>query len=409
MTRNGDVRILRELARRCAEAAAKPVQDERRDLWRRHNSLERTRPLVYLRGGSCWGEVLEGRLECEDPFYRGHERSLRQSLFIEAAGDDTIREPWITQRASYVLPAKGHWGLEVRRIRTKDRPGTFIVDAPIKDLSDLGGLAEIHHRIDAEATERNASRLHEAVGDLLCVNVDRRPLYSCWAADISTDIAYLRGLEQVMWDMSDDPAGLHRLLAFMRDGILRAHAEAEAAGHWTLSCHDNQSVPYARELPDPQPNSAPVGRDRLWVFCAAQEMAVVSPQMHWEFMLEYQLPIIAKFGLSAYGCCEDLTQKIDMVRRIPNLRRIAVTPRASVRKSAEQIGDDYVFSWRPNPADMVCCGWDESRVRGIIRDGLEAARGCHVDITLKDAETVQSDPTRLTEWVRVVREVSEGY
>ncbi|GAI58840.1 unnamed protein product [marine sediment metagenome] len=50
-----------------------------------------------------------------------------------------------------------------------------------------------------------------------------------------------------------------------------------------------------------------------------------------------------KFGLVAYGCCEDLTYKVDMLRQIPNLRRIAVPPFADAAKCAEQIGRDYVF------------------------------------------------------------------
>ena len=76
----------------------------------------------------------------------------------------------------------------------------------------------------------------------------------------------------------------------------------------------------------PAANSEPVKRDQLWLFMAAQEFALISPDMHDEFLLEYQLPILKKFALTAYGCCEDLTQKIDILRRIPNLRRIAVTP-----------------------------------------------------------------------------------
>jgi len=36
-----------------------------------------------------------------------------------------------------------------------------------------------------------------------------------------------------------------------------------------------------------------------------------------------------------------------------------VTPLANVRVCAEQIGADYVLSWRPNPSDMVCCGYKE--------------------------------------------------
>ena len=66
-----DLRILRELAKRYAEAAAHEKYDERRDLWRRHNALERTRPPIYVRWTAAWwntGTDLAVN-ECEDPFY----------------------------------------------------------------------------------------------------------------------------------------------------------------------------------------------------------------------------------------------------------------------------------------------------------------------------------------------------
>lgn len=56
-----------------------------------------------------------------------------------------------------------------------------------------------------------------------------------------------------MRDMIDDPAGLHRLVAFMADGIRRTHEQAEAAGDWGLTAHENQAMPYAEALPDPAP------------------------------------------------------------------------------------------------------------------------------------------------------------
>ena len=58
----------------------------------------------------------------------------------------------------------------------------------------------------------------------------------------------------------------------------------------------------------------------------------MSPAMHDEFLLQYQLPILKQWGLVGYGCCENLTQKIDILRQIPNLRVIGVTPRADVRR-----------------------------------------------------------------------------
>ena len=409
MSEQSDIAVLRELARRYADITAKPVQAERRDLWRRHNSLQRTRPLVYCRWFACNNELIDPDLECEDPFFRGHERALRHFLYQDRLADDFILEPWITQPATRITPPDGLWGVKIGRIPSDVKGGAWMFDPPLKQPDDVRSLVPPHHQIDEAATGRNVSRLHDAVGDLLAIDVDRGPAWTVWHGDLSTDLAGLRGLEQMMWDMVDNADWLHELLGFMRDGILAAQQQAEDAGDWHLGNHQNQAMPYAQELPDPRANSESVTRDHLWVFCASQETTDVSPAMFDEFMLQYQIPIIQRFGLSAYGCCEDLTRKIDRLRNIPNLRRIAVTPWADVAACAEQIGTDYVLSWRPSPADHVCAGFDTDFVRRSIRQGLEASKGCHVDITLKDIETVENDPQRLIEWTRIVREVCEQY
>jgi hypothetical protein len=409
MSTNGEVAILRELVKQYVEIAAKPIQDERRDLWRRHNSFERTRPPIYVRWLAAWHEAEESKLKCEDRFHQHFEAVLRQEIFQDDIGDDSIQEPWLTLGASRPTPAGGIWGLPYGRIPSPVSGGSWMFDPPIKRWEDMEGLAEIHHVIDEEATASNLARIQDAIGDLIEINVDRAPVWQVWHADISYDLANLRGLEQVMWDMVDAPEELHRLCRFLSEGIQRVHQEAEDAGDWRLCDHQNQASPYALELPDPEANSAPVKREQLWVFAAAQEMAQVSPAMHDEFVLQYQLPIISRFGLCAYGCCENLTQKIDMLRQIPNLRRIAVTPVADVAKCAEQIGTDYILSWRPNPSQMICCGFDPDLIRLVVRDAMEASRGCHVDITLKDVQTVQHNTANLREWVKVVRGISDEH
>jgi hypothetical protein len=78
---------------------------------------------------------------------------------------------------------------------------------------------------------------------------------------------------------------------------------------------------------------------------------------------------------------------------------------ANPARCAEQIRRDYVFSYRPSPADMVSYNYDEARIRKIIGRDLKACRQCHVDITLKDVETVGRDPDRVRRWVNVTREV----
>jgi len=403
-----DVEVLRELVRRYVALCEEPVQDERRRLWRDLNSLQPTRPLIYVRGGRCWNEVSEvTRRECEDDFFASYERWLREYLFRGGIGDDFIFEPWLTVPAVY---RQSGWGLELSRHYADDSGcGSWKADYPIKDLDDVAKLTAAAHDIDDQATARRAERLADAVGDLITVNVDRGPTYGSWPATLSTSLGHFRGIENFMLDMMDHPAWLHELMAFMRDAVLADHEQAEAAGDWSLASHDNQSMPYCHELADPAADACGVRRRDLWCFSAAQEFELVSPAMHEEFLFNYQRPIMEAFGLVAYGCCENLTRKIDMLRTLPNLRRIAVAPRADVAACAEQIGTDYVFSYRPNPADVISCGFDADRIRRIIRRDLDITRGLHVEISLKDVDTIENDPTRLKRWTDLVRPIAQEY
>ncbi len=396
-----DKTILRDLAQRYTEICANPAQKIRRALWRKHNSLKETRPLIYVRA-FAWPEMPESKCVCKDRLFRQYEDFFRYRLFWDALNDDAVFEPWVTVPAVY---RQTGWGVKISRHYSGAEGGSFKIDYPLKTPEDLKKLAVPSHAIDEPKTAANVERLQEAIGDRITINLDRAPFYRMWGGDISTDLGYLRGIENFMADMYDNPAWLHSLVKFISAGVLKVHAEAEAAGDWGCTAHENQAMPYAEELPDPAPNVNGVKRRQLWAFMAAQEFAGVSPAMHNEFLLQYQLPILRHFGLVAYGCCEDLTRKIDILRQIPNLRRIAVAPSADVARCAEQIGRDYVLSYRPSPADMVSYNFDAARIRKIVSRDLQACRQCHVDITLKDVETVGTDPDRVRRWVQLTREI----
>ena len=221
-----DKNILRDLAKRYAEICAEPVQEELRILWRRHNSLKPTRPLLYARAFG-WQEMAEAECRCDDPLARSCEDFFRRNLFWHGLRDDSIFEPWVTVQAVRVCTG---WGVSGER-RFSDEPGgSYKVDYPIKQLDDIGKLRMPWHEIDEAATSGNVARLTEVIGDIVTVNVDRGPAYRMWTGDISTDLGHLRGIEHFMLDMLDNPEWLHRLVRFMSDGILKVHAEAEAAG-----------------------------------------------------------------------------------------------------------------------------------------------------------------------------------
>ena len=50
--------VLRSLAAQVAELAARPIEDEKRDLWYRHNALEPTRPLIFCDLENGWKEIV---------------------------------------------------------------------------------------------------------------------------------------------------------------------------------------------------------------------------------------------------------------------------------------------------------------------------------------------------------------
>lgn len=408
---NKDKIILRDLAKQVAEIAKREKQNQRRELWRKHNSLIKTRPPVLISANAAWQEIFPNtNLKCEDPYFRGIERLLQQTIFQDSLDDDYIVEPWITVRVVFNMKKDAfRWGPEIKRIPTTEKGGAWMYDPPIKKPEDITKLESPHHVIDEDATKRNISIVRDAIGDVLEVNINRSPYFNIWRGDLSTDSAYLRGLEQVMWDMVDRPEWLHKFMQFLMEGVLTCQNEAEDKGDWQLSNGVNQGMTYSQELPDPKANSGGVKRSQLWGFVAAQEFAQISPSMHEEFLLRYQIPIIEKFGLVAYGCCEDLTQKLDMLKKIPNLRRIAITLKADVAASAKNLKRDYVLSWRPNPADVICNGFYPDRVRKILTDAMEAAKGCNIEILLKDIQTVQGKPDNLKEWVKIARDVSEKY
>jgi len=403
-----DAAILRDLAGRYVEICSDPDQQRRRSEWRRHNSLKRVeRPPIYVRA-FAWQEMPESEPACGDPVLRQVEKQLRISIFRSRFDDDFIFEPWVSVPAKLEMPGEGIWGPALTWTGNRAGGGAGVVEAPIKRLEDIEKLTPAHHRVDEAETARRFEKVSDAIGEIITVSLDRSPLYRCPTADISGYLAQLRGLEQLMWDMYDNPEWLHRLLSIMRDGVLRNHAEAEAAGDWRRSGHDNQAMAYAEELPDPAANGEPVTRRQLWCRMAAQELTLVGPGQFEEFMFRYQEPIMEQFGLVTWGCCEEMANRIPLLKRVPNMRRIAVTPVSDAVECAELIGDTHVASYRPSPADMVSYGWDEERARDILKRDLAAfrANGCYVDITLKDVETVEGDPGRVGKWVRLAREVS---
>ena len=409
-----DIHILRELAKQTMEIANQDVHDERRALWRDFNSLRTHRVPVYvLDPQGMWREVFsEKELECEDGFFRHYENWLKLQLYHASFGDDFIVEPWITVRPTYsnTAPDWQTWGVPISLERIQETMAYHMIDHPIASPRDLGKLIAPMGVIDREKTQNQIDMLEEAVGDIIGVVPDFYPVGVC---NLSYTLSYLLGPEQMLYQMYDQPGLVHELSKIISENSLKVCDEAEKQGLFS-NCDQSflgnpgiQAMPYCHELPEPGPRQA-IPMNRHWIYDCSQEFEGVGPDMFEEFVLQYQRPIYEKFGLTAYGCCENLTKKIPYLKKIRNLRRVAVTPWADDNECAGQLGEQYVISWRPNPAEMIT-GFDRDRVKKIVKraKNIYESHQCHWEINLKDFITVENDRERLKNWVTAVREALE--
>jgi hypothetical protein len=87
----------------------------------------------------------------------------------------------------------------------------------------------------------------------------------------------------------------------------------------------------------------------MWGFAEAQEISGVSPAMHDEFVLQYKIPVLERFGLNCYGCCEPLHHKFAILAKVPRLRRISISPWCGRAMAAEALGDRAIYSWKRIP------------------------------------------------------------
>ncbi|MBQ4084949.1 MAG: hypothetical protein IJC54_00055, partial [Clostridia bacterium] len=164
------------------------------------------------------------------------------------------------------------------------------------------------------------------------------------------------------------------------------------------------------DLPAPGYDPAHTRAADCWVSGAAQIFSEVSPKMHDEFEIAYMKPIFERFGLVNYGCCEPLHHKIDIIRKINNVRAISISPWADPDIAAEAMGRDYVMARKPNPAFLAFDSMEESAIRAEVRQTLEACKRNQTPVIfmLKDITTVRNQPQRLDRWHEIVRREIEN-
>ncbi len=406
MVSDHDRRVLQDLARQVADAAALPVHHERRELWQQHNDLELKKPLMLIFPEGSWRELIP-KCEVEDDALAGIEFQLRSRLYtFEHFQDDTVLEKaWPVRK---VVRNSG-WGLQKKNIPSTEARGAWHFDPVIHSAADLKKLTHPTIEYDDKATQKNLDFHRDLFGDILDVKLTGVPRL-CY--HLMNQYTGWRGLEEMMMDMYCEPQMLHDAMAFLTEGhkkVLQQHLDQdllELNNDYTYQGSGGNG--YCNSLPQPDHNGSVRPID-MWGTAEAQELAQVGPEQHEEFSLRYEKELLAPFGLNAYGCCEDLTNKLDLVFQIPNIRRISIAPWADVDQCAAKLKGDYIFSWKPNPSHLVG-DFNEAFIRSYIRHTINVAMAhdCVLELVLKDTHTCEHHPERFDRWTQIAREEIEA-
>lgn len=409
-----DREVLRSLVEQYAAVAALPVHREKAVLWRALNDLRSVRPMVWVTE-IPWHEVREAtdelQLHCRAPWARSLESDLRRQLYQwrHLPGDmifkDYIPCPIAWQSSGFGFVRQG------ARIEVTDGQGIASqhFDPQISSLADIEKIQTPVVTVDREDTAARLEAMRQAFGDIMPVREQGRDNF--WFTPWDNLVMWY-GVQEALTDLIEQPevvnAAVERFVACSLqelDQFVALNLLADNNGNCRIG---SGAYGYNSALPGAGWDPGHPKPEHLWGCSNAQVFTEVSPEMHWEFALRHDFPWFARWGLVYYGCCEALDQKMGILRRVPNLRKISMNYRINPARAAAAVGADYVFSYKPNPAVFATDGWDLGKARAELAHMLDCTRGGHVEIVLKDISTIGGQPQRLQEWAAMALALAEG-
>ena len=348
---------------------------------------------------------VDGTLKCvlSDPYWRNVEWKLRCALYkIKHMPADMCLNPYIC------LPRPIHntgWGIEpVERNHIELEAGTV---APSREYANqietMDDLEKIKTPVLTLDTKREAEIRQEA-DHIFSGVIDYKMTGLIMHLGVWDWIAQWMGVTNAYIMLMDEPEIMHALMEKLTNGVIDMIGQMN--NQRLFDIHSNLCHCSHTHMDDfPKENAAETS-ENAWAFGLAQLFTCVSPAITDEFEVTYMKRIFPHFGKIYYGCCDRLDDRMEVIRKLPNIKKLSCSPWSKREKFAETMPDTCVMSAKPNPAFLAGGTLDEDFIRRDIQKTIAAAKAYNrnLEFLLKDISTVSHNPACLWRWQEIVME-----
>jgi hypothetical protein len=410
-----DKDVLKKLGAQIAEISQDKINDVNRKNWTLLNDKQSVKPMVWI-NEVPWHEMNvdeELTLCCTHPWARNLEDELRKTIYQwNHFRGDMVVNPFIS--CPLAIHSTDFGIIEDVDIARTDADNDIYsrhFKIQIKEPEDIEKIKMPVITHYEKATEYSYQAMKDVFEGIIPVKkVGQTHIwYTPWDF-----LVRWWGVQEAIMDLIMRPEMVHDIYERMVQAWMVELDQFEQLNLLSLDCNNTRvgsgGYGYTTELPgkDFQPDH--VLAKNMWGCANAQIFSTVSPEMHWEFAVEHDLKWLNRFGLTYYGCCEPLDQKIHILRKIKNLRKISVSPWNDSKKIIDAIGSDYVMSRKPNPAVVAMDSFSPELAEKEIREFMDLTDdSMHVELIFKDISTVRHDPRRLWEWESIAMKTAEDY
>ena len=398
-----DREILKELATRYMTYATSEQSNKNRELWRKLNHGTMQKPMITIHQ-MPWKELdVDGFLvrRVDDPYFRQVEGALRNEIYKwEHMPADMVLNPYV------ILPRPiSNTGFGISTVNTdndKNAKSHLFVDQ-FEELEDVEKIKTPQLSLNPDKEEEILSVAHEIFDGIAPLRWSGIMVHS----GLWDQISFWKGVENCYIDLIDRPELIHAILDRYTNAHLALIEQINALGVYdTVSNVCHCSYTFNENLPsDGYDPNHPTTKDG-WTFSMAQLFTSVSPEVNEEFEVPYMSKLFSCYGSVYYGCCERLDDRLPIIDRMPNIRKISCSPWSNRENFAANLPKKYIMSNKPHPAYLAMDSFDEAVVREDLRRTIRTAKehDLCLEFLLKDLSTVRNDPQRLWRWSEIALE-----